>query len=109
MVTCYEEHSLLAAFRQLAQNDILTEEEVAAILDCALKTVQEKARSGELPAVKIGRSWRFPRVALLQRLNEMALEHKPVKRSHTAVQVPIAEKKSRRRKPPDLSTLKPSP
>lgn len=53
--------------------DILTEEQVAALLDCEVKTVQAKARSGELPGLKIGRPWLFPREALMARLNEMAL------------------------------------
>ncbi|WP_447775685.1 helix-turn-helix domain-containing protein [Variovorax boronicumulans] len=54
-------------------HDILNKDEVANLLDCEPSTVEEKARSRELPGVKIGRSWLFPRQALLQRLNEMAL------------------------------------
>jgi hypothetical protein len=38
-------------------NDVLNENEVAEILDCEPATVKEKARNGELPAVKFGRSW----------------------------------------------------
>lgn len=76
-------------------NDVLNEVEVAAILDCEPKTVQEKARSGELPAVKFGRSWRFPRVALLQSLNDMALANKPKTRP---LQVAVPPKS--RRSPP---------
>jgi len=56
-----------------AHEEILTKQEVAELLDCELSTVEEKARSRELPGVKIGRSWIFPRQALLQRLNEIAL------------------------------------
>lgn len=55
-------------------NDILNKTEVAALLDCEESTVEEKARTRELPGVKIGRSWIFPREALLQRLNALALE-----------------------------------
>ena len=58
-------------------NDVLNEAEVAEILDCEPSTVQEKARLGELPAIKFGRSWRFPRVALLESLNARALANKP--------------------------------
>jgi excisionase family DNA binding protein len=36
-------------------NDVLNENEVAEILDCEPATVKEKARNGELPAVKFGR------------------------------------------------------
>ena len=53
--------------------EILTRDEVAALLDCEPKTVEMKVRAGELPGVKFGRSWVFPRDALMQRLNDMAL------------------------------------
>ncbi len=54
-------------------DEILNKDQVAHLLDCEPSTVEEKARNHELPAVKIGRSWLFPRQALMQRLNEMAL------------------------------------
>lgn len=57
--------------------DVLDENDVAELLDCEPSTVQEKARQGELPAVKFGRSWRFPRAALLESLNAKALANKP--------------------------------
>ena len=55
--------------------DILNEQGAAELLDCSTETVQEKARNGELPAVKYGRSWVFPRQALLDVLNRKALEN----------------------------------
>lgn len=58
-------------------NDVLDESEVAELLDCEPSTVQESARRGELPAVKFGRSWRFPRTALLEALHTKALANKP--------------------------------
>lgn len=82
-------------------NDILNAAEVAEMLDCDERTVQEKARTGELPAVKFGRSWRFPRVALLQVLNDMALCNKQTRTDSAAVMV-----KARRRKlPPTLPDI----
>ncbi len=45
--------------------DILNETEVAELLACEPSTVQTMARNGDLPAVKFGKHWRFPRVALL--------------------------------------------
>ena len=54
-------------------DEILNKDQVAHLLDCEPSTVEEKACNHELPGVKIGRSWLFPRQALLQRLNEMAL------------------------------------
>jgi excisionase family DNA binding protein len=53
--------------------DVMTKEQVAEMLRCEVLTVEDKTRSGELPAVKMGRTWVYPRAALLQRLNEMAL------------------------------------
>jgi len=53
-------------------NDILTETEVAALLDCEPSTAQALAREGKVPAIKAGRSWRFPRAALIEALNEQA-------------------------------------
>lgn len=89
-------------------NDILDETEVAQLLDCEPRTVQEKARTGELPAVKFGRSWRFPRSALLQSLHELALKnsHVPQHEGPKAVAVPAANSKpSRRRTLPTLVGL----
>lgn len=83
-------------------NDVLDETEVAAILDCDPRTVQEKARLGELPAVKFGRSWRFPRDALLQSLNALALANKPKRSEPAAVGVAPAKPRSRRRPLPAL-------
>jgi excisionase family DNA binding protein len=39
--------------------EILTVEEAAALLSFQPDTVREYAREGKLPAVKIGRAWRF--------------------------------------------------
>lgn len=54
-------------------NDVLDEVEAAALLDCEPSTVQEGARRGDLPGVKFGRSWRFPRSALLEALHQKAM------------------------------------
>lgn len=55
-------------------NDILTEAEVAAMLDCEPSTVQTLAREAKIPAIKAGRSWRFPRQALIDSLNAQAMD-----------------------------------
>jgi len=80
-------------------NDILTEEQVAELLDCAPATVQEKARNGELPALKIGRSWRFPKAALLDALDALARANRApakVKSTHIAVPPAPTSRRSRR-------------
>ena len=80
-------------------SDILTKDEVAALLDCEPSTIEEKARTRELPGVKIGRSWVFPREALLKRLNEIAL------RVATEPAPRFTATAPRRRGPPALPSL----
>ena len=53
-------------------NPIMTSEQVANLLQCSPRTVEDKARSGELPAVKFGEGWVFPAVALLEAVNNAA-------------------------------------
>jgi hypothetical protein len=67
---------------------ILTTAAVAQLLDCEETTVMARALAGDLPGVKIGRSWVFPQEALMQRLNEMALAGSAARRApakHAAV------------------------
>jgi len=46
----------------------LTADETAQLLHLNIKRVQALARSGALPAARVGRKWLFPRQALLARL-----------------------------------------
>lgn len=41
-------------------SQMLTVHEVAALLKTSLQQVRKMAAEGTLPAVKIGREWRFP-------------------------------------------------
>ena len=60
---------------------VMRVEEVAKYLGVVPDTVYRKARRGEIPAVKMGKIWRFPKDALDQWLNETALNSiSPVKR-----------------------------
>lgn len=45
---------------------------VAELLKCSARTVEDRARAGTLPGVKVGESWIFPTVALLESINEQA-------------------------------------
>jgi excisionase family DNA binding protein len=45
-------------------NEVMTAEEVAKYLGLAVETIYRKARAGEIPAVRIGRRWRFFRETL---------------------------------------------
>ena len=86
-------------------SDILTKDEVAALLDCEPSTIEEKARTRELPGVKVGRSWIFPREALLKRLNEMALGNSnPVPMARQVRESVLLPVKGRRG-PPALPSL----
>jgi excisionase family DNA binding protein len=80
---------------------LLTAEQVAERLGCEVQTVNEKAAAHQLPAVKYGRSWRFPIEALNQHLAEQALEHVRQPRCQ-AKSVPAASPASGR---PDLTKL----
>lgn len=83
-------------------SEILTAQEVADLLDCKPSTIEAKARAHELPGIKIGYSWRFPRAALMEALNRKAMDNQ-VKRD--PVPVAIAKKPASRRAPPVLPSL----
>lgn len=53
---------------------VLSESDVAQLVGCEPETVQEKARLGILPGLKLGKSWVFPAGALARVLDELALE-----------------------------------
>ena len=82
--------------------DILRKEQVAELLDCTPATAEEMARNGQLPATKIGRSWLFPREALLKRLNEMASANRRKVPPNLGV---IAKPAPGRREPPALPSF----
>ena len=81
--------------------EILTAQEVADLLDCKPSTIEAKARSHELPGIKIGSSWRFPRAALMEALNRKAMDNQ-VKREPMPLAV---TKKKTGRTPPALPSL----
>lgn len=68
-------------------DELLSVEAVASALDCADTTVEEHARTGQLPGIKLGRSWVFPRAALLQSLCEMARHQAEGRKTKPAAQV----------------------
>lgn len=89
-------------------SEILTDMEAAELLDCAQTTVQELARKGKLPAVQYGRSWRFPRAALVEHLNRKAMEHLEQGRFTPTAQmsgVTIELHRGARRPPPKLPAI----
>ncbi|WP_414706647.1 helix-turn-helix domain-containing protein [Ralstonia sp. UBA689] len=83
--------------------DILTAAQVADALGCDPDRVSALASSGHLPAVKYGRSWRFPAAALKQYLEQKALDN--LGRSRTAPMPEVRPPKSRRKPPLDFTQL----
>jgi excisionase family DNA binding protein len=49
--------------------EVLTLEEAAELLRVSTKTLAKDAKSGKVPATKIGREWRFSRATIMRRLN----------------------------------------
>lgn len=88
--------------------EILSVPELAALLHCSTYTVVERARKGDLPGVKFGEGWVFPRQALLQYVNEVALEEARTRRRRPKYEPNIgaAPTDRRRRPPPDLPPTK---
>jgi PTS system nitrogen regulatory IIA component len=53
---------------------VMNVDEVARYLRVVPDTIYRKARRGEIPAVKMGKVWRFPKETLDKWLNDAALE-----------------------------------
>lgn len=58
------EPAVLTAALGLTRDEVMTAREVADLLKMPVSTIYELARRGELPARRLGRTWRFlrPRV-----------------------------------------------
>lgn len=52
----------------------LTIDQAAELLQCDRDTAAERLNSGELPGLKLGRSWVIPADAFMRRVNELAIE-----------------------------------
>jgi excisionase family DNA binding protein len=81
--------------------DTIGSDQCAELLRCTPEQVEELARGGDLPALKIGRSWLFVRSDLLSYLAEKAREEAQERRAKRSPTVtPII--KARRPQPPAL-------
>jgi excisionase family DNA binding protein len=56
------------SLRPLTRDEVMTAHEVAGLLHLPVSTVYQLARQGELPARRLGRTWRFLRPNLEQLL-----------------------------------------
>ena len=88
--------------------DALPVETVARRLGCEPETLNELAARGQVPAVKFGRSWRFPAAALNQHLFDQAManlrkEHTPAPAANEPTIIIPSSRKPRRNKPADLT------
>jgi len=80
--------------------DILTVAEVAEALGCEPERVSVLASGGHLPAVKYGRSWKFPIAALNKFLADKAMENLNQYEPVSPGDIPIPGRRGRPRKPP---------
>lgn len=55
--------------------EVLTVAQVAELLDCSADTIEQRTRDRQLPGLQYGRSWVYPREALLDVLRQQALAH----------------------------------
>jgi excisionase family DNA binding protein len=65
-----------------SDGDILTLDEVAAYLKAGKRTIYRLAASGEIPAFKLGGTWRFSRSDIERWIKEQSMgrvEHAPSK------------------------------
>ena len=82
--------------------DTIDADECAALLRCTPEKVEEMARTGEIPGLKISRSWLFVRLDLLAYLAEKARRDAEERRAKRQPGVTQITAKSRRRRPPVL-------
>jgi len=62
-------------------DDTINAEQCAQLLHCTPEQVEELARAGEIPGLKIGRGWLFIRADLLAYLAEKARKEAQERRS----------------------------
>lgn len=86
--------------------DTIDTDECAMLLRCSTDTIEEMARGGEIPGLKIGRTWLFIRQDLLAYLAEKARREAEERRSKRQPGVTPITARPRRRQPPVLMTSK---
>ncbi len=62
--TTFDTQTSSSARRGLTRDEVLTAREVSELLALPVSTVYALARRGELPACRLGRTWRFLRPRL---------------------------------------------
>lgn len=83
---------------------ILDSQQAAELLKCTVKTIEDRARSGDLPGEKFGESWVFPSEAFMVAVNQIAVKRAAERRKRpaaSAVSIPVGKRAAR----PELGTL----
>ena len=75
--------------------EILTVADLAELFACDKETAAARLTSGDLPGVKVGRSWIIPRQALFERLNEKAREESAARRAYQTSTFNEAERRGK--------------
>ncbi|HHE71173.1 MAG TPA: DNA-binding protein [Chloroflexi bacterium] len=60
---------------EVTGNEIMTAQEVAQYLRLAEATVYKLAQAGEIPAVKVGRAWRFKKALIDEWFRREAMQN----------------------------------
>lgn len=89
----------------MTTDETIGSEDCAKILRCTPEQVEELARAGEIPGLKLGRSWLFVRCDLLAYLAEKAREEAQQRRSKRQPTALTPDIKPRRRQPPALPVV----
>lgn len=95
---------LLASVVASLLNETIGSEECAQLLRCTPAQVEELARAGEIPGLKLGRSWLFVRADLLSFLADKARDEAQQRRAKRQSMTRTPAVKPRRRQPPVLPT-----
>lgn len=85
-------------------SDIIDSEQCAALLRCTSERVEELARAGEIPGLKIGRNWLFVQDDLVTYLAEKARAEAEQRRAKRRPNTLLPLTKPRRQVPPVLPT-----
>jgi excisionase family DNA binding protein len=85
----------------MSLTDTIDADECAQLLRCTAGQVEEMARAGDIPGLKIGRGWLFVRADLLSFLAERARQEAADRRAKRSPS-PKVQQISRRRVPPAL-------
>ena len=85
----------------MTQPDTIDADECAQLLRCTVGQVEEMARGGDIPGLKIGRGWLFVRADLLAFLAERARQEAADRRAKRCPN-PKVQPITRRRAPPAL-------